>query len=1078
MHRKLLLTCTVLTLSLAAAIAAHAADWPAYRADAARSGCTAEALPKNLSLRWIFRSRTKPLPAWPVSNRMSFDLVHQPIVVGGTVIFGTSADDRVVALDAEGGQVRWTFFAEGPIRFAPAAWRDRVFVASDDGWLYALAIADGKLLWKQRGGPDDRKCLGNGRLVSRWPARGGPVVLDNTVYFAAGIWPTDGVYLHAIDAASGKVLWTNDDSGQLEMGQPHGGATAKSGVAPQGYLLADAERLYVPTGRAVPAAFRRTDGELLYYHLQKTHTIGGTRAMLVDRFFFNGGFLFDSETGNLAARCGRGVVSGAREGLVHSSGDELAAWSWSDLEGVDRKGKPVRYRGLTPAAQLALGEPAGTPPGLTRAMAWSGRLKDIFETRMRFQPVETDGGPVSINQYLAQSRPEMEDLGATTEPFVPTSYEKMLEIIVAADEPVCGGDGWVKIADLAERRVRWSQQVEGRALGLAVSGGRLFVSTDQGLLYCFDASGKTAASTEMASALASDPATGLSTVDHAKAADEILQKSGVREGFCVDLGCGAGELSLELARRSSLLIYAVESDPAKVADARRRLDAAGLYGTRVVVHQADPASPPYPNYFANLIVSALSLSEGADWVDRATLDRLQRPLGGVACLGKPGQLSADRRGPLEGSGTWTHQNADPANTLCSAGQIRGPLSVLWYREVDFEVPDRHAQAPAPLFNRGHLVSEGVDGLCTLDAYNGRTLWTYRLDGVLKDYDGVHHDVGVGDTGSNCCLSDDSVYVRFSDRCLRLDLATGKKLAEWSTPVPAGETNRAWGYLAHHGGILFGTVSNQQHKVSPRYGDIQLYTESVLLFALDAKTGKLLWQYKPRHSIRNNAIAVAGSRVCLIDRPLALEDRIENPQPNGKHRAKLAPGQHPGGTLIALDASTGNVQWQQDEDIFGTQLAVSDEHGILLMYYQAVRHNFFRLPSEIGGRMAALDAATGKRLWDQPAAYTTRPILNGETVIAEGGAWELKTGKPLPLRVERSYGCGQFSACENLILFRSATLGYRDLTRDAGTENFGGMRPGCWFNAIPAGGLVLVPDATAKCACSYQMHAWFALQGAE
>ena len=32
-----------------------------------------------------------------------------------------------------------------------------------------------------------------------------------------------------------------------------------------------------------------------------------------------------------------------------------------------------------------------------------------------------------------------------------------------------------------------------------------------------------------------------------------------------------------------------------------------------------------------------------------------------------------------------------------------------------------------------------------------------------------------------------------------------------------------------------------------------------------------------------------------------------------------------------------------------------------------------------------------------------------------------------------------------------------LTRDAGTENYGGIRPSCWINAIPASGLVLVPD---------------------
>ena len=61
-----------------------------------------------------------------------------------------------------------------------------------------------------------------------------------------------------------------------------------------------------------------------------------------------------------------------------------------------------------------------------------------------------------------------------------------------------------------------------------------------------------------------------------------------------------------------------------------------------------------------------------------------------------------------------------------------------------------------------------------------------------------------------------------------------------------------------------------------------------------------------------------------------------------------------------------------------------------------------------------------------------------------------------------------------MLFRSATLGYHDFTRNAGTENFGGIRPGCWINAFPAGGMVLVPEATAGCRCSYLNRAWIAL----
>ena len=66
----------------------------------------------------------------------------------------------------------------------------------------------------------------------------------------------------------------------------------------------------------------------------------------------------------------------------------------------------------------------------------------------------------------------------------------------------------------------------------------------------------------------------------------------------------------------------------------------------------------------------------------------------------------------------------------------------------------------------------------------------------------------------------------------------------------------------------------------------------------------------------------------------------------------------------------------------------------------------------------------------------------------------------------------------MLLFRSATLGYRDLLSDRPTANFGGIRPGCWINVIPAGGLVLMPDATTGCKCSYLNSATIALQPAK
>ena len=368
-----------LVLALFASLAG-AGDWPAYRADAARSGYSADSLPAKLDLRWVHRSQPparlgrNPLGSPTISPRSRSSAARRWSSAAART---TAWSHWIWPADSCGG----ISFTGGPVRFAPAAWRDRVFVASDDGYLYALALDDGRLLWKHRGGPNARMCLGNGRMISRWPARGGPVVWDDTVYYAAGIWPSEGVYLHALDAATGTVRWTNDRAGSLSMPQPHGGANAASGVAAQGYLLATAERLFVPTGRAVPAAFRRSDGELEYYRLQDNGSIGGARAVLADRFVINGGCFLETATGNLAARGGRGVFSVMPDGILQFTGSSLASLPLG-RRGNARSQRPAgALPRLSKYCEIQLGEESDEVRRAAQAVASLPGLKNLFQTR-------------------------------------------------------------------------------------------------------------------------------------------------------------------------------------------------------------------------------------------------------------------------------------------------------------------------------------------------------------------------------------------------------------------------------------------------------------------------------------------------------------------------------------------------------------------------------------------------------------------------------------------------------------------------------------------------------------------------
>lgn len=988
-----------------------AADWSTWRADAARSGYTPDELPAKLRLRWSWRPLESTAPAWPRDERMRFDRAHDVVIAQGLVCYGSSVTGQITALDVATGARRWSFFTGGPVRFAPTVWKDRLFAVSDDGYLYCLKLSSGVLIDRWRGGARDDRVLGNSQMISKWPARGGPVIHQGVLYWAAGIWQSEGVFIHAMNPDTGEIVWTNDTSGGISMPQPHGGANAKSGVSAQGYLLASDERLFVPTGRAVPAAFRRDTGDFEYYRLQENTHRGGTTAVFAKGLIYNGGYAYRNSDGALLNERIPGAVAAYPGGVVHGSGDQLRAVSVLMKETKDRKGQPI----TVPSHEtrwLAKGVPAGT------------------------------------------------------------------SLIVAGGTIVTSHDNRIATVSTEDGKAIWSDEVDDVAYGLAVSDERLFVSTASGAIHCYTTAEKPGSfETQLHQRAAERPYR--ENAEISSAAAEILNRSGVKAGYCVDLGCGAGRLAYELARQSSLFVVGVESDPAKVASARQKLAAAGLYGTRVIIHEGDPAATGFPKYFANLVVSSKSLGDGADVVHSAEAFRLQRPYGGITCLGPAGSMVVNRREALEGAGEWTHLYSNPANTLCSTDSIKGPLTAVWFRDIPLELPQRHGRGPSPLFHAGRLFAEGLDELVAVDAYNGRPLWRFEQKGILDAYN-ADHLAGTAVTGSNICIADDSIFLRNGGRCFRIDAVTGKVKSTYQTPKHPDGKPAVWGYIACENGVLFGSTANESHIVRHAYirADAHMqrqFSESTSLFAYDVATGKLLWQYTAKQSIRHNAIAIGVNRLHLIDRALATDDLLSRaPARRGEPPKSPAKG-HPTGQLITLDTRTGKRIWDNDKEIFGTALAFSQEHDILLMFYQPTS---FRLPSEVGGRIAAFHAGGGYRLWEKKVSYRTRPLINGKTIVAHPSALDLKSGEPVAMQVPKSYGCGQLSGSQNLLMFRSGTLGYFDFTRNAGTENYGGIRPGCWINALPVGGLVLVPDASAGCRCSYQNRSWVALEGSQ
>lgn len=426
-----------------------------WRYDAARTGASPDALPAALHLQWTLEL-PRPSPAWRgEQDKLQFDRSYEPIVVGKLLIVPSMVRGSVTAYDTETAEQRWRFYADGPVRFAPAAFNGDVFFVSDDGFLYCLHAADGALKWKLRGGPNDTRILGNERLISAWPARGGPVIKDGIVYFAASIWPLMGTFIHAVDAKTGQVVWTNSGSGSSYIVQQHG-SPAFAGVAPQGYLAANDDTLLVAGGRTVPAAYERKDGAFRFFlpgGRNAGKDAGGYAVTIGDKWFFNRSAMYEMEKGNYLGKYRADLITQNQQALT-----------------LDRD--TITLRPLPPVVD-------------------TGEIKDIRALWSKTPGVKFEGErKVKLSERFGRA------------------------FMMAGDRVyVEGDDGEIAAITLPktetdEATISWRGQVRGNVFNMLAGDGRLFVVTSEGWIFCFGDK-PTDATLPDAKAVGNDDADGL-----------------------------------------------------------------------------------------------------------------------------------------------------------------------------------------------------------------------------------------------------------------------------------------------------------------------------------------------------------------------------------------------------------------------------------------------------------------------------------------------------------------------------------------------------------------------------------------
>ena len=1056
---------------------ALAEDWPQWRHDAARSAACGEALPAQPVVRWS-RQLGAVEAAWPHEPRLYFDANLHPVVAGKTLLVGSSRNDRLMALDMETGAEKWSFSADGPIRLAPAVADGRAYVGSDDGYLYCLDVESGKLLWKFYGADTipAAKVLGNGRLISTHPVRGGPVVAAGRVYFAAGVWPWLGVFVHCLDAKTGKALWTNDSTGSLWVGTSNGHAEAQgnAGPSPQGHLVIARDKLLVPSGRSLPACLDLATGKLLWFRPDQARMNAGPLVVAAGKFVMCSGVYkstaLDLETGVFLADLGAKLVA-TEDTLYWATGS-------------------ASLKDATVAATQAM-----APVKLSRATFPQKATFKLNNLLFAAKDVLCGGAKDFVGGYDAAGGKPLWTVKIKGVAVEGLAADGKIVIVTAEGGIWCLGEagGEAKVYEAAPAAPltadpQWAQKA-AKAIELAPvkKGVCLVVGLGSG---------------RMAEEMVRQGQFHVVVLekDEAKAA-AWRRKMDAAGLYGVRATVIGGEF-----RSVKLPQYLA---PVVVSEETVGGDSAGRELMRVL--------RPYGGIAVLPEASTVALGNG---FGRKAQD---------------GTVIWERIGGPAGSANWDHEYGDAAKTLFSKDQIKGPFGVLWYGgEVDkanLYIPS-WLGGPGVQVVDGRMFIEGEACLNCVDAYTGDMLWKAQFTPPKENLTGPGRD-----RGYYFVTASDAVYVGFYDTCYKLDIATGEIKQRFVLPVEKGKPAAMWGYFCVQGDLLLAvesrpidfwakeapkdlgkmTVPELTRAVElydalvsvklaqraattkraaaleanlaellngagidskiPRAAALKEFAKPVgadsyplalrtgnALVVMDRQTGKVRWSREMAYGLSNEAVAMGKDRVFIFD---AVPSEVAGVAESHKTLQEYEP------KLLALDLQTGRELWSAGKELEASfqRLTYSPETDVLVMD---------------GDKRQGRRGSDGSMLWSQkPTAHHKPPILlHGKLVTLLYGSWDLVSGqqtvRPSPLTEQSlpwewhyTRGCNFAVASEHMIIARSSTAAYLDLDADAGMTNLGGFRSGCRNNMVAAGGILSIPRLTG-CTCGYPIQASVAL----
>lgn len=549
-----------------------------------------------------------------------------------------------------------------------------------------------------------------------------------------------------------------------------------------------------------------------------------------------------------------------------------------------------------------------------------------------------------------------------------------------------------------------------------------------------------------------------SIVCPANQGQKLLDKIGVTRGLCVVLGDKRCEHALELARDSELLIYVQLRRAEDLEPARKIVDEAGLYGTRIFIEQGPLTRIGLADNLADAVIVLFKIPKDVE----AEVLRILRPQGKAF-------LESDKvlvKPIPEGVDDWTHPYHGPDNNTQSEDKvILAPYLTQFLAEPRYApLPQVAVSSEGRMFKAfGHVAFKDreepfLNKLVAFNGYNGTILWQSDLtEGVM-----IHRNTMIA--------TPETLYVGDDKSCKLIDTVTGNLKDKIIPPVDrAGGT--FWKWMALEDGVLYALMGEQEQRDPTRRWRRDLhgwpwnpiskgfnqpkhpwgFGRNVL--AIDPKTKVVLWSHRETEPIDSRAMCMKNGRIYIF--------RF-------------------GTYLACLNAKNGDVIWRKTPDnakalfkSLGSYLKRQDwrTNWRTTCYLKCSDDALYFAGPQVG-KLLAVSTKDGSVLWEN--LYSNyQLVIRDDALYALSGQidqhpskkFDPLTGEELARIDQARRACTRPNGSADAIFFRASGGSVRlDLATDK-PQWISPMRPQCHDGVTIANGLLYWWPSVCDCQLS-------------